>query len=309
MPPSPDGVRGRPEDASRSVVDFWTRQHERADLGPHDNFLSHPLVQGYLCLRAVGGLISLMDALGNQIRDRSRPGARIFSPGCGKGEKELILAAAFPDREFVGLDITPRILELAREDAERRGLANIRFEEGDFNQLDLEPRSFDLVLGLGSIHHVEALEAFWEQVRRALRPGGMVLAQEFIGPNRMQWNEVQVREGTRVLRELVPEEHKVHHHEVRPVALEVLLADDPSEAVRSSEILSTLRAAGYAIPGYAGGGCALLQPVLMHQIQTFSPQDWEHNHRLMTIFREEDRLMRAGQLGDDFAMFVAVPPA
>ena len=91
--------------------------------------------------------------------------------------------------------------------------------------------------------------------------------------------------------------------------LETLLAQDPSEAVRSHEILPTLRAAGFTISAYAGEGCALLQPVLMHQIQTFDPRDWEHNHRLMTLFREEDRLMRAGVLGDDFAMFVALPPA
>ena len=296
-----------PDDASRRVVDFWTRQHGREDLGTHDNFLSHPLVQGYLSLRAVGGLISLMDALANQIRDRTRPGARLFSPGCGRADKELLLAAAFPDREFVALDITPRILDLARAEADRRGIRNVRFEEGDFNRLALEPRSFDVVLGLGSIHHVEALEHFWSEVRRALRPGGLVLAQEFIGPNRFQWNEAQVREGTRVLRELVPDDHKIHHREVRPVDLALLVADDPSEAVRSQDILPTVRAAGFSVPGYAGGGCALVQPVLMHQIQTFEPTNWDHNLRLMTIFREEDRLMRAGVLSDDFAMFVAVP--
>ena len=134
----------------------------------------------------------------------------------------------------------------------------------------------------------------------------MVLAQEYIGPDRFQWTEAQIREGTRVLRELVPDEHKVHHREVRPVDLDVLIADDPSEAVRSSAILPTLREAGFDVPAYAGAGCALLQPVLMHQIQTFAPQDWEHNHRLMTIFREEDRLMRAGVIGDDFAMFVGM---
>jgi len=307
MSPS-DAASAASSSASDRVVEFWTRQHGREDLGTHDNFLSHPLVQGYLCLRAVGGLISLMDALVNQIRDRSRPGARVFSPGCGRADKEMILAAAFPDREFVAMDITPAILELARAETERRGLRNLRFELGDFNALALEPRSFDLVVGLGSIHHVEALERFWDALRRALRPGGFVLAQEFIGANRMQWNEAQCREGTRVLRELVPDEHKVHHHDVRPVSLEVLIADDPSEAVRSSEILPTLRAAGWSIPAYAGAGCALLQPVLMHQIQTFEPKDWEHNHRLMTLFREEDRLMRAGVLGDDFAMFAAVPP-
>ena len=244
------------------MVDFWTRQHGRADLGTHDNFLGHPLVQGYLSLRAVGGLISLMDALANQIRDRTRPGARLFSIGCGRADKELHLAAAFPDREFVAMDITPEILDLAREEAERRGLRNLRFEGGDFNRLELEARSFDVVLGLGSIHHVEALESFWSVVRRALRPDGMVLAQEYIGPDRFQWNEAQVREGSRVLAELVPDEHKVHHRTVRPVDLAMLVADDPSEAVRARDILPTLRAAGFSVPGYAGAGCALLQPVL-----------------------------------------------
>jgi SAM-dependent methyltransferase len=289
------------------VVDFWTRQHARQDLGTHDNFLAHPLVQAYVSLRALGGLVSETDALAVQIRERSRPGARIFSPGCGRARKELQLAATFPDREVVAMDITPEILDQARAEAERRGLANVSFFQGDFNRLELEPRSFDVVVGLGSIHHVEELERFWEVVRRALRPGGVVLAQEYIGPNRLQWNEAQQREGTRVLAELVPEEHKVHHREVRPVDLATILADDPSEAVRSRDMLPTLAAAGFELSGYAGAGCSLLQPVLMHQVQTFDPQDWEHNLRLMRLFREEDRLLKAGVLGDDFAMFAAAP--
>ena len=299
-PESPAGERAR-------VVEFWTRQHEKEDLGTHDNFLVHPLVQGYICLRSVGNLISQLDALVFQLRDRTRPGARIFSPGCGRADKELFLAATLPDREFVAMDITPEILALARAEAERRGLRNIRFFQGDFNRLELEPRSFDAVVGLGSIHHVEALESFWESVRKALRPGGVLLAQEFIGPDRMQWNEAQQREGTRVLRELVPQEHKVHHEVVRPVELATMLAYDPSEAVRSSEILQTLRAGGFEVVAYAGAGCSLLQPVLMHQVQTFDPRNWEHNLRLVQLFREEDRLLREGVLGDDFAMFVAQP--
>ena len=278
------------------MVEFWTRQHGKEDLGTHDNFLVHPLVQGYISLRAIGNLISMLDALVFQLRERTRSGARIFSPGCGRADKELILAAALPEHEFVAMDITPGILELARAEAGRRGLANISFFEGDFNRLALEPRSFDAVLGLGSIHHVEALEDFWASVRRALRPGGCVLAQEFIGPDRMQWNEAQQREGTRVLRELVPAEHKVHHDVVRPVDLATLLACDPSEAVRSSAILPTLRAGGFEVVAYAGAGCSLLQPVLMHQIQTFDASNWDHNLRLAQLFREEDRLLRAGAL-------------
>jgi hypothetical protein len=86
-----------------------------------------------------------------------------------------------------------------------------------------------------------------------------------------------------------------------------MLAADPSEAVRSSEILPTCKAGGFVVSGYASAGCALLQPVLMYQVHTFDPRNWEHNLVLATLFREEDRLMRAGVLGDDFAMFVAQP--
>src|SRR5688572_8768662 len=116
---------GRPSDPSERVVDFWTRKHALDDRGAHDNFLAHPLVQGYLTLRAVGGLIGLLDAVVMQIRARTRPGARLFSPGCGRADKELVLAQALPDREFVALDITSHILALARQETERLGVRNL----------------------------------------------------------------------------------------------------------------------------------------------------------------------------------------
>jgi SAM-dependent methyltransferase len=293
--------------ASGRVVDFWTERHSRPDGGSHDNFFSHPMVAGYVSLRAFGSWIGQLEAVCVQIGERTRPGARIFSPGCGRCDKELHLAAAFPDREFVAMDITPEILEQARAEAERRGVKNLRLEVGDFNSLELEPDSLDIVLGLGSIHHVEALEAFWEAVRRSLRPGGAVLAQEYVGPNRLQWTAAQVREGSRVLDEMIPDEHKPVHRQVVPVALEAIIAADPSEAVRSRDILPTLRSGGFELQGYVGVGCSLLQPVLMDQIGTYDPQNWDHNHLLTALFREEDRLLRAGVLEDDFAGFVAVP--
>ena len=296
-----------PASETRRVQDFWTERHGRSDGGTHDNFFSHPLVAAYVSLRAFGDLTGQMEALAVQVGERTRPGARLFSPGCGRAGKEIFLAARFPDHEIVTMDLTPAILEEARAEAARRGLKNLTIEQGDFNRLELEPRSFDMVLGLSSIHHIEALEHFWSQVRRGLKPGGSVLAEEYIGPNRLQWTAAQQREGTRVLRELVLDEHKPDHREVVPVPLDVIIAGDPSEAVRSRDILPTCRAAGFDVTAYLGVGCSLLQPVLMNQVHTYDPRNWEHNLRLMQLFREEDRLLRAGVLEDDFAAFLAVP--
>ena len=288
-----------------SVAAFWDSRHAQG--ADHDNFLAHHLVHAYVSLRAFGDLTSHMDAVIAEIRTRTRPGARIFSPGCGAAKKELAMAQRLPDRHFVAADIAEQALQQGRSEAERLGVRNLELVRADFNHLALEPTSFDIVTGLGAVHHVEALEHFWQQCRRALRPEGVVLAQEYVGPNRLQWTDVQVEAANRALHDLVPAEHKTHHQRVVPVPLAEIMAIDPSEAVRSRDILPTCRSAGFRIVGYAGAGCALLQPVLMYQIATYDPRNWDHNLVLTTLFREEDRLMREGVIGDDFAMFIAAP--
>jgi SAM-dependent methyltransferase len=289
------------------VAEFWNRRHGITEDEAHDNFLTHPLVHGYISLRAFGDLTSHMDAVIAELRTRTRPGARILSLGCGAAPKELTMAQALPDRSFVAGDIAEESLARALAASRERGVANLELVRADFNDLHLEQGAYAAITMLGALHHVEALEAFWGQCRRALAPGGVVLAQEYVGPSRMQWTDRQLELCNDALARLVPDEHKVHHREVVRTPVEVMLGLDPSEAVRSAEILPTCKAAGFRLQGYASGGCALLQPVLMYQVHTFDPRNWDHNATLVALFREEDRLMRAGELGDDFAMFVAAP--
>src|SRR5690606_11699572 len=213
-----------------------------------------------------------------------------------------------PDRRFVAIDVADGILQTARAEAAAEGLDNLELRIGDFNRLELEAGVYRAVLGLGAIHHVERLEEFWAATARALTADGVVLAQEFIGPDRFQWTDEQIAEGDRVLRDLVPARYRVHHDRIERTPIETMIAIDPSEAVRSTEILSTCKAAGYTVEGYAGAGGALLQPVLMYQVSAFDPTSWEDNLVLARLFREEERLMQEGRLGDDFAMFVARPP-
>ena len=58
--------------------------------------------------------------------------------------------------------------------------------------------------------------------------------------------------------------------------------------------------------GVVGIGCSLVQPVLMHQIGTFDPKNWQHNLVLARLFAAEAALIGKGELGHDFALFVAV---
>jgi SAM-dependent methyltransferase len=287
---------------------FWDAEH-RSSAGIEGNYLSHPLVAAYTSMRALGNLTAQVDAIIAELRTKTAPGARVFSPACGTGGKEIALARALRDRHFIACDIADGALATAREAAAREGLGNIEFVHMDANAPELGVATFDVVTGMGAFHHVERLEVLWAACRRALRPGGVIMGQEYVGPNRLQWTPAQVEEGDRVLRELVPKEHQVHHDKIRATPVAEMLLLDPSEAVRSHDILPTLRDAGFTLAGYGSGGGALLQPVLMCQIHTYDPARWDHNLVLARLFAEEDRLMRAGRLGDDFCMFVTQPLA
>ena len=305
-----DRSQSSSKDPTETVARFWSQRHQDPDADAHDNFLAHPLVQTYISLRAFGSSIGHVEAAIHAIETHTRPGSRILSLGCGLAPKEQAIAAALPDREILGIDIAAETVEQARKQALAAGLQNLHMRVGDFNKLDgldLQPAALDLVLGLGAIHHVENLEGLWAAARRWLRPGGVVMAQEYIGPNRFQWTDAQIEAGSKALAEIVPDQHKVHHHNVDRPPPEAIAALDPSEAVRSAEILSTAESAGFQRQAYVSAGGALLQPVLMNQAHTFDPQDWSHNLTLMRLFETEDRLMRAGTLEDDFAMFVLRP--
>lgn len=290
-----------------TVAGFWNARHQDPAADAHDNFLAHPLVQTYISLRAFGSNLGHLDAAIHAIRSRTRPGSLILSLGCGPATKEQAIARALPDRKLVGIDIAAEAVAAARVQAAAAGIQNLEMRIGDFNrmeELDVPAGSVDVLLGLGAIHHVENLEGLWAAAERLLSRGGVVMAQEYIGPNRFQWTEAQMEAGSNALKTLVPPEHQPHHQTVTRIPAAEIAALDPSEAVRSTEILPTAKAAGLVMEAYSGAGGSLLQPVLMYQAHTFDPQDWGHNLILARLFAAEDDLMRAGTLADDFAMFV-----
>jgi SAM-dependent methyltransferase len=55
--------------------------------------------------------------------------------GCGNGDTICALAAAYPDATFLGVDLSAEHVEFARSLAERAEVANVRFVQGDFEEL------------------------------------------------------------------------------------------------------------------------------------------------------------------------------
>jgi SAM-dependent methyltransferase len=97
--------------------------------------------------------------------------------GAGQGDTLATLAAAHPHGRFVGIDLLPEHVAAARARAERGGLANFYFEEGDFATLsEGELGTFDFVAAHGVLSWVspETRRTFVRLAARLLRPGGLL---------------------------------------------------------------------------------------------------------------------------------------
>jgi SAM-dependent methyltransferase len=275
------------------------------DPGAHDAFLAHPIVHAYTAMRTLGNLHRHIESVIAEIRTRSDPGARVFALAWRGAEREIEVAAALPDRRFDVMGVSERAVEAARRMVEQRGLTNVEVTAGDPAALELEAGAYSVVTGQYSFHYVQELERFWGACHTAMHPGGVVLAQEYVGPSRLQWSATQIEAADRALAELVPAEHKTHHRTVGPDLAEEWLRAEPTLAARSDELRPTCEAAGFEIIVDMGAACGLLHPVLLGQIDTFDPASWEHNRILSALFKEEERLMAEGAFGHAFAMFIA----
>jgi ubiquinone/menaquinone biosynthesis C-methylase UbiE len=97
--------------------------------------------------------------------------------GCGTGNSLLPLArrVATEGGAVVALDLSAGVLATARARVEAEGLP-VRCMEGDIEALPFAAASFDLVLANYMLYHVPHLDRAIAELRRVLRPGGVLLA-------------------------------------------------------------------------------------------------------------------------------------
>jgi ubiquinone/menaquinone biosynthesis C-methylase UbiE len=73
------------------------------------------------------------------------PGSHGLDAGCGIGSQVLLLAEAVgPEGHVTGLDINPKFLEYAKQEAEKAGLSRrVSFRQGDIHRLPFDDHIFD----------------------------------------------------------------------------------------------------------------------------------------------------------------------
>ncbi|MCB1458247.1 MAG: methyltransferase domain-containing protein [Nitratireductor sp.] len=96
--------------------------------------------------------------------------------GCGNGLTAIVLAALYPDCEFVGIDLNPEHIENAAALASRCGLSNTRFIQADFVEamnMDLPQFDYVTIHGVYSWVDLEIREQMMALTRKLLARTGI----------------------------------------------------------------------------------------------------------------------------------------
>jgi len=112
---------------------------------------------------------------------RPTPGQRVLDAGCGCGTDSYVASSLVgPEGEVVGLDMTPEMLDVAREGLTSWPLGNLSFREGDIQRLPFADGAFDLVISNGVLNLTPDKGAAFRELRRVLRTGGALVAADLL---------------------------------------------------------------------------------------------------------------------------------
>jgi 2-polyprenyl-3-methyl-5-hydroxy-6-metoxy-1,4-benzoquinol methylase len=233
-------------------------------------------------------------------------GLKAFSPACGTGVNERRWAASGLFARIDAIDLSPARIARARAAAEKEGLAGIlNFQVEDMASVSGESL-YDVVIAEGALHHLAPMRITLEKLRRLLKPRGLLVVNDFVGPSRFQWTGRQL-EAAGAMLALIPEAYRRRWPDGRikkriaaPGRLRMKLAD-PSEAAESSRILPLLDEMFVPLEIKGKGGtivCLVFHEIAHHYVRP----DAAAGEILRLCFAVEDLLLKSGEISSDYIL-------
>ena len=117
--------------------------------------------------------------------------SELLDCGCGTAPMLTLLKERFPEKSYTGIDLTPKMIEVARA----KHMEGVELVVGDCENLPFPEESFDVVICCQSFHHYPNVQDFFHSVHRVLKPGGRLILRDMTAkyaPVRWFFNHVEL---------------------------------------------------------------------------------------------------------------------
>lgn len=236
-----------------------------------------------------------------------RTGLRMLSLGSGSASHEMRFAGHEVFSEIRCVDLAGNLLKKAGRQALERGLKNLVFVVGDARMLNFGTDRYDAVLFHASLHHFKDIDALvGRRLLPALKENGLMIVNEYVGPNRLQYPPEQIGAVNRALK-LIPREYRkryltgLYKKRVSGPGLLRMIIADPSEARESDKIMNTLERYLDPVEVTPYGG-NILMPVLKDIAHHFMEQTPAAEKILGKLFEFEEEYLKGRD--SDFVLAV-----
>src|SRR5262249_7931881 len=132
---------------------------------------------------------------------------KALSLGCGFGVIERVLRRSNYCQLIHGIDVAEGAIESARKAAEAGHLNGLTYEVADLNTATFPKETYDTVYAHAALHHVFQLEHLLDQIKQTLKPGGLFVVYEYIGPSQMQFPRRDI-ELADIFLKVIPERYR-----------------------------------------------------------------------------------------------------
>lgn len=286
-------------DLTRTAAYWDAFARDTPELNPAE-WLDHPLTRARLEHLRGGRSVE------QWLIDRyliSGPVERAASIGAGVSIVELRLLQMGAVQHWDLYDISQRSLDYARASAERLGLADrITLHCDNFEQIELAPETYGLIVFISSLHHVADLRGILRKVEKALIPCGVLFADEYVGPDRFAYPPEDAAIAQRFYRTITPELRSPWPELPLPDP-EMVREADPTESIHSARIIPTIREIfqDVEITPFQHALAFIIWWGLRHEALYSTPEGLD---LVQTILDYDNALVKAGML-DNYFSYIA----